>query len=199
MAVKNPQWTVFLWVETAVPQDLQELMNKTLSMRPAGLVKIMLVSSEKHRFRNADLIDRERNLAGKSDYMRMEVLYLYGGIYADTDAHAVHGFDEYDGVFLWPFVAYDRGYRNLGNCVFSADEGSSFMDFALTATRENCLKYGHCGVMSGAGPGFLTGAYLRYNDPEIMLLDQYYLVQHHAESINYHTMDATWLKPGGTV
>eukprot|EP00931_Biecheleriopsis_adriatica_P035069 TRINITY_DN20209_c0_g1_i2.p1 TRINITY_DN20209_c0_g1~~TRINITY_DN20209_c0_g1_i2.p1 ORF type:complete len:419 (+),score=47.89 TRINITY_DN20209_c0_g1_i2:70-1257(+) len=199
MARRNQDWKVFLYVDHYVPQEMQDKFATNLSTRAAGNVEIRNVSSIENKFRNKDLIQRERNLAGKSDYMRMEVLYLYGGIYFDTDAHAVHGFDEYDGLFQWPFVAFDKNYKNVGNCVYSADKGSAFLDFALTATRENCLKFNVCGVMSGAGPGFLTGAYLRYNDPNIQILDQYFLVQRTRESVNFHTMDATWLKPGGSV
>ena len=86
--------------------------------RPAGPIKLQLISDMMPRFKNRDLIEKDTNLAGKSDYMRLEILYLYGGIYLDTDAKAVHGFDDFGTLFRWPFVCPDpRTYHNLGNCV----------------------------------------------------------------------------------
>jgi len=197
VAQKNPQWSVLLWVDHEVPGARAAGLAAATAERPAGAVAVKWVPQEKQAFRNRDLIDREGNLAGKADYMRMEVVYRHGGIYLDTDAHAVHGFDDFGRLFRWPFVAQDSGaYKNLGNCVFGFEQRSAFLDFALDAARENCLTYNTCGVLAGAGPGFLTGAYLRYNQPEILLIDQVHLVQSPRPQnvVMYHDMEASWMK-----
>lgn len=201
-AMKNPQWKVHIWVDQPVPTAiLAILVGLGNSSRPAGRpVVVESVLEQMHLFRNADLIRRDGNMAGKADYMRLEIIFLRGGIYLDTDQHAVHGFDDFGPLFRWPFVAHDpRTYHNLGNCVFGFERQSAFLDWALNATRENCLVYGHCGVMSGAGPGFLTGAYLRWGDPDILLIDQWYLVHPVGDhTIMWQAMEANWLKPAGS-
>lgn len=109
--------------------------------------------------------------------MRLEVVFLHGGIYLDCDSTAVDGFDEYGTLFHWPFVTHDLGnYMNICNCLFGFEKNSGFLDFALDATRQNCLKYDQCGVMSGAGPGFLTAALKRYNRSDILLIENKYML-----------------------
>eukprot|EP00930_Biecheleria_cincta_P038004 TRINITY_DN2610_c0_g1_i1.p1 TRINITY_DN2610_c0_g1~~TRINITY_DN2610_c0_g1_i1.p1 ORF type:complete len:352 (+),score=55.52 TRINITY_DN2610_c0_g1_i1:55-1056(+) len=197
IAKKNPAWTVMIWLDRSPEAKVREYLVRETSHRPAGAVKLMYLDSEKSRFKNWDLIQREQNLAGKSDYLRMEVVYLYGGIYLDTDTKVSHGFDEYGSLFQWPWVTgeVDTGYKNICNCAFGFDQGSEFLKFALEATRENCLKYNNCGVLSGAGPGFLTGALNRYRpEPDILMLHVNYMLHAAGKQVIYQTFDATWLK-----
>lgn len=67
---------------------------------------------------NGDLISKDRNLAGKSDYTRMEILYLEGGIYQDTDAHPIQPFDNFGDIFRWPFGSYDTSFKVSKNGCF---------------------------------------------------------------------------------
>ena len=41
-----------------------------------------------------DLLDQATNFAMKSDVLRLEILYKYGGIYADIDSVALRSFGE---------------------------------------------------------------------------------------------------------
>merc|ERR1712054_484277 len=114
------------------------------------------MGDHQHLFRNFDIINRSVNLAGKSDYMRLEILWLHGGVYLDTDSVAVHGSDEYGSLFRWPFLAYDHDDgKTITNSLIGVEKRSGFIDFALNATRENCNIFNVCGVMFGAGPSFI--------------------------------------------
>ena len=66
---------------------------------------------EEGLFVNGDLISKDKNLAGKSDYLRIEILYLEGGIYQDTDAHPIQPFDNFGDIFRWPFASYGTSYK----------------------------------------------------------------------------------------
>lgn len=118
MAMANLGWEIFLWSELpSLP--LQDVLEKhgvqyTFKNITKGL--------EDGLFMNGDLISKERNLAGKSDYTRMEVLYLEGGIYQDTDAHPIQPFDNFGDIFRWPFASYSTSYKvskNVENVCFS--------------------------------------------------------------------------------
>ena len=62
----------------------------------------------------------------------IEVVYLYGGIYLDTDTICHNSFDDYNDLFRWPFVSYTLGgYNNLCNGIFSFGRGSPFLKFAM--------------------------------------------------------------------
>jgi len=199
IANKNPAWTVMLWIDHPLRPRVAKYLDTATRNRKAGAVVLKDVVAESSRFRNWDLVQKEGNLAGKSDYLRLEVVYLYGGIYMDTDTKIVHGFDEYGSLFRWPWVTgeMNTGYKNACNCAFGFERGSGFLQFALEATRENCLKFNTCGVMSGAGPGFLTGALNRWQAaPDILLFNVNNMLHpdHKGNNVIYQTFDATWLK-----
>lgn len=83
--------------------------------------------------------------------------------------------------------------------MFGFPKNAPFLKWALDATRENCLTYKVCGVLSGAGPGFLTAAIVTYQPENVLYIEQRYLIQKRAESIMYQTSDSTWQNENGTI
>merc|ERR1719343_494273 len=130
----------------------------------------------KDKLENWDIIEKEPNVGARSDWIRLEVVHQYGGIYMDTDAKPNHPFSQYGGIFRWPFVAQSdpTGYGNLCNCVFGAEKNSSLLKLASTGWRDAFLHYD---VPSGPpfGCGVLTGAFLAHNSPEILVLPEQYI------------------------
>lgn len=146
-------------------------------------------------FVNGDLVLQQNNQAGKSDYLRLEVIYLEGGIYLDTDFRAVRPYDSIGNLFRWPFVSWSNNfYKNLGNWAFAFEKHSKFLEFAIKLTRENCLRFQRCGVMGGAGPDFLTTAVAIYDSPDIVFIPLGYVDARTnlSTQVTYHTTDATW-------
>ena len=180
----NAGWRAYIWVDRPVPT-------------PHRNAEVKLWDDVRSNFANKDLIEEERNLAGKSDYMRMEVVYMHGGVYLDTDAVALQPFDKYGDLFKWPFVSPETkiGYKNICNCAFSGVRHSPFLRFAISATRQNCKLFKYCGVMSGAGPGFLTGALLAYRPSNYVLIDQQYLLtgRNRENAVMYQRFEGNWL------
>lgn len=78
--------------------------------------------------------------------------------------------------------------------MFGFPKNAPFLKWTLQAARENCLKFKECGVLSGAGPGFLTGAIVTYQPENVLYIEQRYLITQQPESIMYQTLDATWIK-----
>ena len=81
--------------------------------------------------------------------------------------------------------------------MFGFEKGSKLLEFAIQLTRENCLRYNTCGVMSGAGPDFLTAAVSYFDDPDVVFVHKNHLINRRFitnQSVTYHTMDATWLR-----
>ena len=192
----NPDWGVFLWSE--IPsQQLDERMQKhNITYHFKNITKYI----EEGLFVNGDLINEEINPAGKSDYLRLEVIHLEGGIYQDTDSQSVQGFDKLFGDHRrWPFGVYNpSGYHTgtIQNCIFGHEKGSAFLSFALDLTRENCKSFGKCGVMVGAGPPFMTSALYYFDDPDIVLYHEDYLSnsKKSGKSVVIQSYDGTWVE-----
>lgn len=189
-ALQNPGWEIFLWSD----HDSKFLASKLESIFAPYHFRNITELLQQGAFFNGDLILKETNLAGKSDYLRMEAVYLEGGIYQDTDANVRRPFDSVGNLFRWPFFAWSSSYKNLGSCVFGAEQHSSYLRFALELARENCLHYNRCGVLTGAGPDFVTAAATIYDSPEITIIKDDFLISRGTKhGITFHSMDATWL------
>merc|ERR1719356_1034405 len=121
---KNPGWQVLLWLNEN-STDASALTG-AIDTETAKRLHKMRVEEYKDQFHNWEMIAKEQNVGGRSDLIRLEAVYLFGGIYMDTDVYANHGFNEYGSVFKWPFVAYSnpqpQGYGNLCNCIFGAEK-----------------------------------------------------------------------------
>lgn len=139
------------------------------------MLSVKYIEDFKDRFVNWDIIQNQPNVGARSDWYRLEVVYWYGGIYMDTDAHPVHSFSEYGGVFRWPFVSYSdpEGYGNLCNCVWSAEKRSPFLRLNFEGWREAHLKHD---IPSGPmGCGVMTAAFTTYASQEILMIGQDYI------------------------
>lgn len=191
----NPDYQVMLWVNDA-GKDVSKL---TGLQGTAERVHLKHVEQMKDRFRNWDIIEQEPNVGARSDWIRLEAVNLYGGMYMDTDAHPRHGFSEYGGVFRWPFVAYSdpKGAANLCNCIFSAEKSSPLMNLTIEGWRDAFYNF----AMPSAPPfgcGALTAAFVTLNQPEILMLPQEYMfmAKDGVDPVMTMSFDHTWIEEG---
>ena len=126
---------------------------------------------------NEDLLGECTNYAMKSDILRLEIIYRYGGIYVDVDATALRSFGP---VFSTNFLSYrpanwtmtdelyskirtadnKLGFAGIENNVFGFNAKSDFLRFTLTALRENFAT--QTATIYKTGPEFLKAAFLQY-------------------------------------
>ena len=191
-AVMNPGWDIFLWGE-AYPKDLAVKLESIYAKFHFKNVTEMM---EKKAFARTNMILNQKNLAGKSDYIRLEAVFLEGGIYQDTDARVVRSFDSAGNLFRWPFVSWtSKNWRNCPNAVFGFEPKSKFLDFAIKLARENCLTFQTCNPPNGAGPPFFSAAVALYNSSELVFIESGYTVtkEFPREMISYQNSDANWI------
>ena len=91
-------------------------------------------------------------------------------------------------------IHYHAG--TVSNGIFGFEKRSAFLSFALDLTRENCKAFDKCGVMVGAGPPFLTAAMYYFDDPDIVLYHEDYLLnpKKSGKSVVTHASDGTWVE-----
>jgi len=187
----NPDRLSLLWVNHAA-QNVSSLARllEGEGGEVASRLRVKSLEAHKDHFRNWDKATQEPNVGARSDWLRLEVLYLHGGIYLDTDFNGLHSFSGYGGVFRWPFVAYSdpKGYGNLCNCIMSAEKRSPFVNFVIEGWRSS-------GVTGPAGCPILTAAFVTYNQPEILMLSQDYMFLPKAgvDPVITSTFDGSWL------
>merc|ERR1711872_464116 len=118
---------------------------------------------------NESGITDERNLGGKSDILRYEIVYQYGGIYTDTDTVSVSGFG---AEFSTSLVSHSLDpWNNLNNAIFGFPAKSEFLKMLLLnlpvkkrlqTLAEEDISYK--GYKLEYGPPLFTTVFVHFND-----------------------------------
>jgi len=111
--IKNhPDWEYYLWTE------------ETLAAVP---------------MRNKDLYKAARNYGEKSDIARYEILYLYGGLYIDTDFECLKPFDIFNRCydFYIGIQPLDTNSVQLGIGLIGARPGSELLNTIIEGLQTN--------------------------------------------------------------
>lgn len=187
-----PKRLHFIWTDEAIPKEYEANVEGFRRMNPDWECTIWNDSRPwLAKMRNADEWRHEKNLGGKSDILRYEIVHELGGVYCDLDTVCKRPLDE--EAFGTSFVASHAGapWRNITNALFGFPAGSKFLDYVIRALP---LNYRHRLREPGpnrTGPTFFTTCLLSYDDPKIRLVEQRVL-NLTEESYMHHTCDARW-------
>ena len=176
---QNKQYEIYLWVDDN--SSLQTLQNQSFHVQKIQTSLLI----------NREIYDQEKNYGDKSDILRYEVVFQYGGIYYDIDSVAVKPFD---GNFKKSFVIFSPGYKNLSNAVFGFAKNSNFLHFVLKSLSAHYEAFKKEWVPSRTGPAYFTSCFLKYNDTGINVINMSFLLRRKTASYSYHTNDANWMK-----
>lgn len=84
-----------IWLGGKVPDNYIRIMNTWLEKNPDYEYKLWTDDDiESLNLENIELYNTNKNLGVKSDILRYEILYRYGGIYIDTDFECIKNFDD---------------------------------------------------------------------------------------------------------
>jgi len=164
LARLNPEHTIHLWVDR-LPDNIQTVDN------------IRIQDINKEVWTTQDMLDQSTNYAMKTDILRLEIIYKYGGIYVDVDATALRSFGP---VFSTSFLCYrpanwttrDKifsqiqpkknkiGSAGIENNIFGFPANSNFLKYALSALRENFPV--QTATLYRTGPVFLKEVFLQF-------------------------------------
>lgn len=108
----NPGWTYRLWTEKEINQ--LELVNR-------------------------ELYDQEKNLAGKADILRYEILYQFGGVYIDADSQWLNQ-KSLDPLLArvneTGLFAGREDHRLIGICVIGASQNNPILKYTIETLRK---------------------------------------------------------------
>ena len=199
-ALKNPEWRVLLWVDRVEQSDESLMALANASSRAAGPVELMLLQDYAPCMRNTVLqpdrsITRSISVHGfdhhtnPTNLLRLEVVYLFGGIYTDTDSVAARGFDEYGDIFRAPFAVVVKA--DSCNCMFGADRGSDLLRVALEAANHTIPSLG-APMVGGTGPSFWTGVLLAYQPTDWLIMHWSSTLYPTPEAVVYQLWEGSW-------
>lgn len=109
--------------------------------------------------RSENFFKKGKNWAEKSDILRFEILYQFGGIYSDTDVICLNSFDDLITKGLTFFAGFESnkikrfGRPLIGSAIIGAEKNSYIikrcLDFSQTAEEAPTI---HQHIRSGPGP-----------------------------------------------
>lgn len=108
------------------------------------------------KFQNADKIAAAKDICGKADLIRYEILARHGGIYVDADIECVRPLDESlldgDAWLCWE----DQDEELLANCVLACAPRNSFFEMLVDECSRQDPNADAAWISTG--PKFVTNA-----------------------------------------
>ena len=124
-----------VWVgPDAMPQEYEDYRESWRRHHPEWEMRLWTDESLPDDFVRPEAYERLRNPAERSDIIRLEVLYRFGGVYVDTDVECLRPIDP----LLEDDVHFFAGYVAPGhvqNAVIAAEAGHPVVEQALRELR----------------------------------------------------------------
>lgn len=124
---------------------------------------------------NQDIFDRAEEIAPdhvgqlRSDVLRYELLYRFGGVYVDTDFECLRPLDTLiEGIDC--FAAWEVQYRWIGNTILGCTPGHPAMKAVVDGLPRNVRRRAGSRPNKLTGPQYLSRAWRARRD--VTVLDQ---------------------------
>jgi inositol phosphorylceramide mannosyltransferase catalytic subunit len=150
-----------IWVGSApFPAEFAEYQKTWRRHHPEWELKLWTDDSLPSGLRRPEVYELDRIAAERSDILRLELLWKFGGVYIDTDMECLRPIDALiDGVTLF---AVDIKPGRVTNTVIGAVPEHPLFDRALNELRPQ--KAGEQFDKTASGPLFLDGLFKSFKD-----------------------------------
>lgn len=162
-----------IWLGGKVPEKFYNWMNSWTG-RSGWEYKLWTDQDvTKLHLHNQDLYDQARCYAEKSDILRLEILYQYGGIYADIDYECLNfpllenlhqSFDFYIGFepLEHGFIKKFRMFKVCNALIGSIPFHPLVEDLLVNMKANYFAQRAHGGALQRTGPSYLTSIICQY-------------------------------------
>ncbi len=121
----NPDWAMRLWNDDNLPP-----------------------------LRNQVLFDELESFSAKSDVLRFELLWQYGGVYVDTDFECLRSIESLlENVLV--FASRETEW-SVSGALMGAVPGHPFFEMLLDSLPSSVIEHGSSDPVLSSGPGFIT-------------------------------------------
>lgn len=211
---KIPKIIHQIWLGSPFPYEYKQYQKSWQEHHPGWEYKLWTDDAvSRLKLANQDLYDASMNYGEKSDILRYELLYRYGGLYVDTDFECLQPFDvlhhSYD--FFIGIQPLDTGYSQLGIGLIGSVPGHPLLKHCIDLIRGNNTKQ----IIARTGPIHCTNVFYHFAGKEstidVALPASYFYPCGYAqkgqpqsewrrpESFAVHHWAASWTKPQGFV
>lgn len=162
-----PQVAHRIWLDDPMPAVFDGYWERFARLHPGWTLCDWRHSGDLPwpRFRHGDLIRDAEEVFPRdpkrfaADVLRLELLWLYGGVYVDADVEPLAPWDgllRHDCFVPWSPNRGPRGERLLSQFVLGAEPGHPFIGACLDAVPASLAEHGHKPLAQVVGPWMIT-------------------------------------------
>lgn len=146
--LKIPKIIHQIWIGSPVPPVFEKYMNSWKKMHAGRGWKYILWTDEtvKNLFplHNQKFYDESESMGVKSDLLKWEIVYRYGGVYADMDFECLKPLDllHYTYDFYTGFQPFDAFFVQLGAALFAAYPGHPLLKHCIETIKDDWHEKG---------------------------------------------------------
>lgn len=155
-----PKIIHFIWLGSPLPKKAEKIIATWKDHHPHWEIKIWDDDSlSSFPLKNQKAFDTAQNFGEKSDILRYEILYRFGGVYADTDVECLQSFD-----FLHRscefYAGVLHGNHALLNAIIGVREKHPIMEACIDLLLLGNGDHDEQRILRATGPYHLTQVFL---------------------------------------
>lgn len=173
MTVRIPRILWRIWIDDPMPVGFVMTGRHFQRLHPDWDFREIRSYNDVPKLINQDLFDNAREIVPKdwkrfqADLLRLELLYLHGGVYVDTDVMPVKPLDPLltdtrEVLVAWSANEDRHGYNPLTQAVLGSTPGHLFIEECIKGIPEAVKRFKGHHLAKMVGPWHLTRAWERY-------------------------------------
>jgi mannosyltransferase OCH1-like enzyme len=216
-----PKILHFIWLGSSIPLNCKTCIDSWIQLHPDWQVKIWTdIDCQNFNWSYAHskkVFEEGVTFAEKSDILRLEILYQFGGIYSDTDVLCLQAFDRLVESSITFFSSFELNYSSphygksfyIGTAVLGASKGSRLIKECLMRAK-TAKESPNENLIKRTGPGLVSVVceqYLKEANEKILILpcsfiyplpwkkrNESYDTFIASETLAIHLWDNSWMK-----
>lgn len=184
-----------IWVgHKPLPDEFRAYQETWLRHHPAWELKLWTEDNLPVELRRPEARDRLRHGAERSDILRLELLWRFGGVYVDTDFECLRSLEPLiDGL---EFFLAEIGFGRINNAFMGSVPGHEILDRALDELRPREF---HGVDKAAAGPEFLDPLVKQYPSVTVFPAALFYpdTPELRKSAVAVHHEARTWVDEAG--
>lgn len=150
-----------IWIGGPIPDVFKKYMKTWQDMHPDWQYIVWTDEKIKELFPlyNQAFFDQADGMGVKSDLLKWEIVYRFGGVYADVDHECLQSFDlfhhTYD--FYTALQPFDANFIQLGASLFAARPGHPILKHCIETIKDD---WHHKGAPKKSGPVHFSKSFM---------------------------------------
>lgn len=145
--LKIPRVFHFIWLGSALPEIAQRFIATWAEFNPTWEIRVWTdKEAAQLTLYNQKYYDQTDNYGVKSDLLKWELIYRFGGVYVDIDYECLQSFDELGLHYRYDFYTgiqpLDTQFVQLGAALFGAVPGHPILKHCIETIKDDWEKKG---------------------------------------------------------